>query len=184
MLGPSLLVALGASAVASEAAVQCSYNGEFVQDGCHCSPPWSGPHCGQLPRPPARPSTSSSGAFESHAAFYRRVLAGDAIVAECAQLADCTSSLNDALNHTGRVVVPPLYDVAGDPVPWRVRGFNFRADNARVTFASGVQVEALRNDTFLYACDPVADLAGAHNLRNLSVTGYGATWRCAQHMRF
>lgn len=156
--------------------LQCSHNGVLSHGSgrCRCDPPWSGSNCGQLPRPP---KLNANVGHETSAAFYRRVLGGSAVVAECKQLADCTDSLNHALNHTGRVVVPPLYDDKGDSVPWRVRGFNFRAHDARVIFASGVQVEALRNDTFLYACDPVADLAGAHNLRNLTVTGYGATWR-------
>lgn len=162
--------------------LECSYNGEVASAGgpCTCRAPWTGPHCGQLPSPPPTTTGAETHDDESAAVFYRRILVqSDATVAACDHLvvADCTDDLNAALNHSGRVVVPPLHDAAGAIVPWRVRGFNFRASNARVVFAAGVEVQALKNATYLYACEKVADLAEAHNKRNLSVTGYGASWR-------
>jgi hypothetical protein len=150
----------------------CSYNG-FIRPGrdtCVCVAPWFGLHCNDLPPAPAAPHSAAD--------FYRAHLGHtDISVAECASKTDCTDGLNAALNNSGVVVVPVLRDSAGRAVPWRVRGFVFRSDNTRVVFAAGVEVQALRNSTYLFACKQVADLATAHNRRNLTVVGYGASWR-------
>ena len=38
-------------------------------------------------------------------------------------------------------------------------------------------MQALKNSTYLFACKRVADLATANHRRNLSVIGWGASWR-------
>ena len=64
-----------------------------------------------------------------------------------------------------------------DGRPWSVRGVDFASSDIRVVFEAGVTVQALKNSTYLFACDPIADLAVMHRTRNLSLAGYGATLR-------
>ena len=153
--------------------LRCSYNGRYTSEACRCVAPWRGARCNELP-PPA------PGRLRD-AAHYRSLLRG-AVVAQCDpsdphKLDDCTDGLAAALKHNGSVVVPKLTDASGQTVPWRVRGFSFGADNARVVFEHGVEVQALKNDSYIYACKKIADLASINHRTNLSISGYGASWR-------
>ena len=157
----------------------CSYFGYLTAAGaCTCNAPWQGARCNELSAaPPAARSRAAAGRD------YAALLRGSGIfVAVCdpsdpMERADCTVGLNVALQHNGTVFVPRLHDEHQQPVPWRVRGFTFRADNARVVFEHGVEVQALKNSTYLYACLKTADLATANHQRNLSIIGWGASWR-------
>ena len=149
----------------------CSYFGRLTSAGdCECFAPWQGARCNALPGPPAHRD-------------YSTLLRGSGItVAVCnpvnpAELSDCTAGLAAALRMNGTVLVPRLQGERGQPTPWRVRGFIFRADNARVVFEAGAEVQALKNSTYIFACDPVASLATANHRRNLSIIGWDASWR-------
>ena len=164
----------------------CSYFGHLTVTGaCNCNSPWQGARCNELPADvsAARRRTTDGGWASFPAAPAAALLQGSGIfVAVCdpsdpAERADCTAGLNAALQHNGTVFVPRLQDEHGQPVPWRVRGFSFEADNARVVFEAGVEVQALKNSTYLFACIKTADLATANHRRNLSIVGWGASWR-------
>jgi hypothetical protein len=154
--------------------LQCSYHGEHTRAGCECVSPWRGSRCNELPEPLAGQPRD--------AAHYMRLLP-DTFVASCDPLdpheySDCTDGLAEALRQSGEVLVPKLTNATtGSVIPWRTRGFVFDADDARVTFEAGVEVLALKNATYLFACKPVADLATANHRRNVSIVGYGASWR-------
>ena len=170
-----LLLLEPALALTSVPTRDCSYFGHLTATGaCACIAPWMGARCNELPA-----AGSAAGAGRDYAALLR----GSGIfVAVCdpsdpAERADCTTGLNAALQHNGTVFVPRLHDDQQRLVPWRVRGFSFEADNARVVFEAGVEVQALKNSTYLYACAKTADLATANHRRNLSIVGWGARWR-------
>ena len=173
------------SSLASGRHLECSYQGRHSAAGCACEPPWQGARCNQLPPPAAGKPRD--------AAHYDSLLGGTgAFVASCdpsdaQQRADCTEGLAQALNRSGTVVVPRLEvpGRAGQFMPWATRGMRFESDNALVIFEHGAEVQALKNSTYVFACHMSfrsvsfggGDLASAHNRSNLTVVGYGATWR-------
>eukprot|EP01048_Picozoa_sp_COSAG05_P017913 COSAG05_NODE_2529_length_2942_cov_4.653887_2_plen_820_part_01 len=165
--------------------LECSYNGEQVSGICICAKPWLGERCNQLPPPASgRPRD---------VAHYTALFSGTGtFVAVCdptdaQQRDDCTAGLAQALNRSGTVVVPRLEDLRrpGRFVPWPTRGMRFLSDNTVVIFEHGVEIQALKNSSYLFACHLSAhfigfgggDLASAENRKNLSVVGYGAVWR-------
>jgi hypothetical protein len=70
---------------------------------------------------------------------------------------DCTDGLNAALaSPPGSTVFVPLLPSGR---PWNLRGFKFTGSSIRVVLEQGVVLQALKNESYLYGCEPVADLA-------------------------
>jgi hypothetical protein len=173
-----------------EISIQCSFAGRLLHPAsshCICRAPWIGARCSELPTPPHRRTDAT----------YAAALGGASrqpwVVAQCAppgttDTSDCTDGLNAALASPpgSTVFVPRLtttspegFSSSGTAVgtPWNVRGVDFGGSNLRVVFEAGVIIQAKHNTTYLFACETISDLAVMHGLTNVSVAGYGATFR-------
>ena len=103
------------------------------------------------------------------------------VVATCANRSDCTAELQAALDSGAHFIsVPPL---ANPPGPWLVGPLfiNTKAKyhtNLNITFEPGCVVEALSGEAGRRAYKkPSAVLFTANYTTNLTIVGYGATWR-------
>ena len=82
-------------------------------------------------------------------------------------LADCTEGLNAAMaSPPGSTVFVPR--LPGD-TPWGVRGLKLGSSHLRIVLEAGVVVQALKNASYLFGCDPIADLAVIHRAENVSL---------------
>jgi hypothetical protein len=97
------------------------------------------------------------------------------ITATCADLTDCTDDLQRAIlaaHHPigpGALLVPLLPGAK----PWIVRPIFLNVSDIRITFAQGVEILAKRDQFHgMHDC-----LFAASLVRNITLVGYGATWR-------
>eukprot|EP01045_Picozoa_sp_COSAG04_P005318 COSAG04_NODE_245_length_18929_cov_6.708391_4_plen_3740_part_00 len=95
--------------------------------------------------------------------------------AVCTNATDCTSDLQNAIINAHWPAGPGLLRVPALPngADWIVRPIFLNRSNLVIVFARGATVMAMRNQ-FRGEGDC---LFSAHGIRNVSLIGYGATWR-------
>ena len=99
----------------------------------------------------------------------------DAIMATCVDLTDCTDDLQRSILLAHYPVGPGALFVPLLPggKPWTVRPIILNVSDIRITFARGVEILAKRDQFHgIHDC-----LFAASMVRNLTLVGYGATWR-------
>lgn len=173
-----LLLLLAVSPTIAGTDQQCSFAGRRVTTAagpvaCACEAPWQGARCNELPSPPElRTPTEYAAASQVHAG---RPL----VVAQCdtrgSANPDCTAELNAALaSASGSTVFVP--QLPGG-LPWSARGLKFASSDLRIVFEDGAVVQAYKNESYIFGCDPIADFSVMHRRSNVTLVGYGATLR-------